>query len=88
MCRGAYDKSLQIIVDLLELNRDCTVGCQLSHQSIGFFKVASCVSLNPGINMAGIVGFYDFVIIVDLLLFLFTENFGKWADFSGICSLN
>ena len=36
--RGAYDESLRITVDLLELIEDCTVGCQLSHWSAGSLK--------------------------------------------------
>jgi len=36
--RGADDESLPIMVDLLELIRDCTTGCQLSHWSTRSLK--------------------------------------------------
>jgi len=36
--RGAYNKSLHIIVDLLELIEDCTIGYQLLYWSAGSLK--------------------------------------------------
>ena len=48
----------------------------------------SCVSLNFGIIITGIVGFYGLTAAVDLLLLLLTENLRMWADFSVIENLN
>ena len=64
---GACDKSLRIIVDLLELIGGCKAGCQLSHRLARFLK--SCITCLFGLNITitGTVRFYGMVMTVDLL---------------------
>ena len=49
---------------------------------LDFLKVASCISLNPDVNMTEIVRFYGLMATVGLLLLLLIENLEMWADFS------
>ena len=75
MDRGAFNESLQSFADLLELIVGCTTGCQLSNRVAGSLRrLESYVSLNLGIIMTGIVGFYALMVMVDLLPSLLIEN--------------
>ena len=71
--RGAYDESLRIYADLLELIENFTAGFPLSHRIAELLKVAFCATSNLSIIMVGIVGFYGLMIMVDLLLLLLTK---------------
>ena len=77
----AHDKSLRIFMVFwikLEIAQ-LTASCHIDW--LDSTKVASCVSLNPGVIITRIVSFYGLVVTIDLLSLLLTENFRGWADF-------
>ena len=81
---GAYDESLRIIVDLLELIGVVQLNVSYLIGRLDLSKVASCVSSNFRIIMTGTVGFYALTATYYLLSFLLTKNFEMWANFLGL----